>query len=272
MAYRTTAYRYPNEQFILSATFILVFLVITLTATATFCAGGIFVFIVIGIAYMTSQSHHAQLIHEAHPVSPQEDPALTDIINKVSQQLQTGAVNVFVLPSRELNAYTFGFSDPKDIVLYAALFKIMDRDEMSFIIGHETGHIALGHTWLNSLIGGMAGIPSPSWASAILLLAFRSWNRACEYSADRAGLLACGSLKSAISALVKLTAGEAALTSAGFQHALQMIDAEDDTFLGAMSDALSTHPLIIKRIEQLRQYAQTPEYIRLQTEVNKNVK
>jgi hypothetical protein len=38
-------------------------------------------------------------------------------------------------------------------------------------------------------------------------MAFLWWNRACEYSADRAGLLACGRLHKAISALVKLAEG-----------------------------------------------------------------
>ena len=45
---------------------------------------------------------------------------------------------------------------------------------------------------LNWLVGGMAGIPSPFMASALLAMAFLWWNRACEFSADRAGLLACG--------------------------------------------------------------------------------
>ena len=83
----------------------------------------------------------------------------------------------------------------------------MDADELRFIIGHEMGHVALGHTWLNSLVGGMAGIPSSSTSSAILTLAFLSWNRTCELSADRAGLLACGSLDKAVSSLIKLVAG-----------------------------------------------------------------
>ena len=100
-------------------------------------------------------------------------------------------MDVFIVPSNRLNAYTFGMDSPKAIVLYSPLFKIMDQDEIQFILGHEMGHVKLGHTVLNTLVGGMAGIPSSYGALAIMELAFRWWNRACEYSADRAGVLAC---------------------------------------------------------------------------------
>ena len=66
------------------------------------------------------------------------------------------------------------------------------------------GHVALGHTWLNTLVGGIAGIPGSFLGGSDLDMAFLGWNRTCEYSADRAGLLACGSLEKAISALIKL--------------------------------------------------------------------
>ena len=39
----------------------------------------------------------------------------------------------------------------KAIVLYSSLFKIMDQDEIQFILGHEMGHVKLGHTWLRIL-------------------------------------------------------------------------------------------------------------------------
>ncbi len=112
-----------------------------------------------------------------------------------------------------MNAYTFGMVEPQVVVVYAGVFSIMDADELRFIIGHELGHIRLGHTWLNSLVGGMAGIPSPYVAAILLYIAFRWWNRACEYSADRAGLLACGKPEKAASALIKLVGGSAVVRS-----------------------------------------------------------
>ena len=102
----------------------------------------------------------------------------------------------------------------------------MDKDELQFIIGHELGHVDLGHTWLNTLVGGMAGIPSTYGAAAILELAFRWWNCACEYSADRAGVLACSNPNKAISALIKLEAGNNVRTEFDIRNAIQRIEFE----------------------------------------------
>jgi Zn-dependent protease with chaperone function len=134
----------------------------------------------------------------------------------------------------------------------------MDADEMRFIIGHELGHVTLGHTWLNTLVGGMAGLPTSFGGAVLLTLALRSWNRSCEFSADRAGLLACGSLGKATSALIKLVS--AGSTPQELERALRAVEAEDDSPLNVLAQTLSTHPMIVRRIEQLRQFAASPEY------------
>jgi Zn-dependent protease with chaperone function len=268
--YRTTAYRYPNELLILYLTSILVFLVIALTATATFCASVIFVLLAVGLAYFSSHTQHQRLMEQAFRITPKTSPNLIRIFRKCQSLLGANNVEVFVAKSPVLNAYTFGLDNPKSVVIYSALLNVMDEDEMSFILGHELGHVCLGHTRLNSLVGGMAGIPSTSSASALLTLAFLWWNRACEYSADRAGLLACGKPDKAISALIKLVAGPNALNPEGMERAYRMIDAQDDTILGNLSESFGTHPLLIRRIGQLRKYAQTSQYQRLQRILSQN--
>jgi len=269
--YNTTAYRYPNEILILSGTILLVVLVIALTATATFCASILFVLLAVGLAYYSSRSHHQALMRGAVRVSSQQTPELVGLARECIQRLQARHVEIYLANSQALNAYTFGLSDPKVVVLYSALLRVMDEDELRFILGHELGHVRLGHTRLNSLVGGLAGIPSSSAASAILIMAFLGWNRACEFSADRAGLLACGKPEKAVTALIKLVAGPKALTREGLALAYRQIDAEDDTFLGNLGEAMRTHPLLIRRITRLREYAASSEYRRLQQLVNQNV-
>ncbi len=268
--YYTSAYRYSNEFLILALTLLLVALIIAFTATATLCTSVVFILAMVLLAYSASRSRHQALMQRAAPVSPQTTPALNDLVQSCQARLQPGEVQVYLVPSKTLNAYTFGLDDPKVVVLYSALLKVMDADELRFIIGHEMGHVRLGHTRLNSLVGGIAGIPSSSAASALLALAFLGWNRACEYSADRAGLLACGNPEKAITALIKLVAGPQALTRAGLQLAYRQIDAQDDTFLGNLGEALGTHPMIIKRIGEIRRYAASAEYQRLLARLAQN--
>jgi Zn-dependent protease with chaperone function len=264
-----TSYRYPSEHLILALTLFLVLAVIVVTAVATLCGSVLFVLVMLATSFLLNRSRHNELIQQARPVTPQTEPALADLVGECAARLQAGPVRTYIAPGNILNAYTFGLVEPQVVVTYAGLFGIMDADELRFIIGHELGHVRLGHTWLNSLIGGMAGIPSPFLAAVVLYFSFRWWNRACEYSADRAGLLACGKPEKAASALIKLAGGASALRSTqAWQQTLHQIEAEDDHLENNLREMLSTHPMIIRRLDALRQYAASPEYQRLQVQIN----
>ena len=259
---RTTAYRFPNEHLILTFTLFLVLVVIGVTATATVCASVVFVAAFTLMSYSFSKSNHQALVRQAQRVTSAEMPGMAELVRRGVSRLQPGPVEVFVAPAKQLNAYTFGLSSPKVVVLYSSLFKVMDEDEILFILGHELGHVALGHTWLNSLLGGMAGIPASFSAAIILSGAFLWWNRTCEFSADRAGLLACGRLDKAVSALIKL-AVPGAESQAELEAAYRQLDSEDDNPWNNLGEALTSHPMLIKRIQALRQYAGTAAYKKL---------
>ena len=117
----------------------------------------------------------------------------------------------------------------------------------------------------------MAGIPSSLGAAAIMELAFRWWNRACEYSADRAGILACGKPNKAISALVKLEAGPSALTQAGLLDAMQHFEMDDGDILHNLEELMASHPMIAKRIDEIRNYSNTTAYHNLFAMMDQNL-
>lgn len=260
-----TSYRYPNERIILALTIFLVFAVIAVTALATLCGSALFVAAMLALSHYRTRSHHKNLIESAHPITLQNEPDFAKLVKSCSKRLKSDSFRTYVAPENAVNAYTFGLFEPYGVVLYSGLMRIMDKDELRFIIGHELGHVCLGHTWLNSLVGGMAGIPSPHLAAAILYFSFRWWNRACEYSADRAGMLACGKPKKAESALIKLFA---ASSGGNLQQVLALIDAEDDHLENNLAELMSTHPMTISRLEALRKYAASDDYRRLQKRIN----
>jgi Zn-dependent protease with chaperone function len=257
------SYRYPGEHIILAGTLLLVGVVIAVTATATVCGSVLFVGLMVAAAYASTRAHHQDLLARARPVTPEGTPGLWQIAQRGVARLGPGPIQMYVTPSRELNAYTFGLDSPKVVVIHSALLQVMDADELAFVICHELGHVSLGHTWLNSLVGGLAGIPGPMAALAVLRLAFLSWNRACEHSADRAGLLATANPEKAISALVKLATGGRAQSPADVQRALALVEAQDADPLNQIGEALGTHPLMAKRVAELRRYAASREYQRL---------
>lgn len=267
----TSAYRIANEQLTLALTLLLVGGIVIVSAAATLCGSLLLVLAMLALSYQMTRSHHLSLVRQSIPVTPRRAPQLTSLVQECQLKLQPGEIETYVTPSRMLNAYTFGVSSPKVVVLYSSLLDVMDADELRFIIGHELGHVRLGHTWLNSLIGGLAGVPSPFIAAALLALAFRSWNRACEFSADRAGLLACGKPEKAITALIKLVAPQAASSPQAMQRVYQMLDAQDEHPGQVLAELVATHPLMIRRLEMLQRYARTEEYRRLQALVDGNL-
>lgn len=269
--YKTTSYRYPNENLILGVTILVVLGVIVFTAAATVCLSGFFVIGVLVIGYHAGRSHHRSLVQSATEVTETSDTKLSHSIEICAQRLQVEPVQVFILPSKIRNAYTFGMASPKALVIYSSLIQILDDDELRFIIGHEMGHICLGHTWLNSLVGGMSGIPSSITSAILMQMAFLWWNRSCEYSADRAGMLACGNPRKALSALIKLEVGSAITDPAQLNAILRRIDDEDDSLLNDLGEVFATHPKIFRRIENIQSYASSSEYTKLQGLMNQNL-
>jgi Zn-dependent protease with chaperone function len=269
--FNTTGYRYPYEYLLLGLTILVVLSVIAFTAAATICGSALFIPIIVVLGYFSTKSKHQDLLSHGQQVTIQATPELIPLIQENRIRLQVEPVNIFIVPSKQLNAYTFGMDSPKAIVLYSSLFNIMDQDEIQFILGHEMGHVKLGHTWLNTLVGGMAGIPSSLGAAAIMELAFRWWNRACEYSADRAGTLACGKPNKAISALVKLEAGTVALSQAGMQAAMKHYETDDGDIMHNLEELIASHPMIAKRIDEIRKYSNTSAYHSLRAKMDQNL-
>ena len=262
-----TSYRYPGEHAIFFLTLGVVSFVFLLTAGLSVCILPLLLVFVIFYSYQSNLAHHQMLLQKALQIDPQKSPGVIRLIRDCARKVKPGKIQVYLYPSNTMNAYTFGFSDPKGLVIFSRLFKEMEEKELSFVVGHEMGHAALGHVWVNTLIGGMAGFPQSLGLMFIFSLVFRWWNRACEFSADRAGLLACGDLNKATTALVKL-AFEEADTPEEIRQALQMLDTEDDSFGNNLVELFSTHPMIIRRIHNLKDYSGTAQYRRLQEQVN----
>lgn len=111
---------------------------------------------------------------------------------------------------------------------------------VDFIIGHEIGHLALGHLSWNWLL----------WPAKLFPLLGPAYSRACEYSCDACGLAVVEDVETSSRALAVLAAG-------GRQARKVSIDAlmEQRHDTGALVMALvelnSTHPFLSKRVAAL---------------------
>ncbi len=271
-ARRLTAYRYSTEQWILYLSCIAVLFITLITAVLTFRIGLILIAAGLLLTYFSNRVQYARLLRQAMLVSDQNAEALTHLARECASRLGCDPFQLFIARSPALNAFTFGLRDPKIVVLHSALFNEMDADEIRFILGHELGHICLGHTWLNSIAGGMTGISSSFLLSTLLRGIFLWWSRACEKSADRAGMLACGRLDKALSALLKLAAGpDAARRQVDFDQVLRLVEAEGTDSLSSLQELAATHPLIIHRMTALKEYSASRQYQALKMQIDQQI-
>lgn len=111
-----------------------------------------------------------------------------------------------------INGFTVGVKQPA-IILSTFSIDGLREQEVMFILGHELGHIKSEHTLyyqmasyfpligdlLSSFTLGVGGVISKPLELALLY-----WSRMSEYTADRAGLLACQDINSSMSVMMKL--------------------------------------------------------------------
>jgi Zn-dependent protease with chaperone function len=118
---------------------------------------------------------------------------------------------VYIQPGG-LNAFTAGVEQPI-LVLNAGLVDAMTEEELRFVVGHELGHIKSGHVLyyqIAMLLPVLAEVISAATFGVGSLLSFPlevalvRWQRMCELTADRAGLLACQDVNAATTAMIKL--------------------------------------------------------------------
>ena len=181
---------------------------------------------------------------------------------------------LFVTQSPIANAYTIGMDQPF-IVLTSGLYDLMTHDEMRFVVGHELGHALSGHAvyrtmmmHLMRLAGSFGFMPIGGWALRAIVAALLEWQRKSELSGDRAGLLCCQELDTAIRVEMKLAGGSRLdkLDSQAFlAQAREYEKAGDmrDGVLKLLNLELQTHPFSVLRAAALTRWVDTGGYARV---------
>lgn len=153
-----------------------------------------------------AQVRHAnrtQLLAGAVMVEPEVLPHLAVAIAQLRDRfVDLKPVECFVFNAPEINAFIGEGRTHAIVGLSSAAVNHLDADELTFVLGHEFGHSAFGH--VDMLAGHLAADEAVSPAATMRV---RAWQRAAEISADRAGLMLCGSLDAAARSLFKVTSG-----------------------------------------------------------------
>ena len=251
--------RYGSEWldlFVALIVFLLIMAFLTFITAGIACCWITFALLMTGVfAYIANTK-----FSEKQRASPQNMVPLYYLVQVAGERLEMKMPAVYVDASPQVNAYARGIISPI-IVLNTGLLKIMEEEEVLFVIGHEMGHVKLRHTALKTLFeSGMVSLPwylyIPMYLFRLLFLHGRM-SRSMEYSADRAGLYACNDLEAAVRVLLKLKTESAYLDPDMVWNALSMrLKVEDKPGLSDdISRLLSSHPDTADRINKLVQYS-----------------
>ncbi|TET06485.1 M48 family peptidase [Candidatus Dependentiae bacterium] len=178
-------------------------------------------------------------------ISKEQFPDIFDILQNHSQILGLKKTpDMYVLQGNGvLNAFATRFSRKNFVVLYSDIFEMAyeeGKDAVSFIIGHELGHIKRNHV---GFIKSILILPAH-----FIPFLNTAYSRACEYTCDNVGYNL--SAKGATSGLLILAAGKKLYKKIDLSNLIN--NAKDRPgFAFWFSELFFTHPHLIKRLAVL---------------------
>lgn len=215
---------------------------------------------------MMTDLNYSQIIASGIPVNANSFPEINDIVNHCVAVLGIRRPYVVVSSAISLNAFTVGSDEEPYIILGNMLVRVMDSEKLTFIIGHECGHIAMGHVIYHTVVS-TAG----SFSNAIPIigpivyqassLALTAWSRRSEITADRAGLLCCLNLEEAKKSLLQLQSGFIDADQLDINNYVQNSKRyRRRSMLRRVNEFIQTHPPLSKRMEALNLFANSELY------------
>lgn len=189
---------------------------------------------------------------------------------------------IFLDTSSEVNAWTLGDHKP-GVVVTSGLVDLMDDSELTFVVGHELGHIVARHTKHRLMLRQFDAvrfilnlIPFVGMVFAVALeAALNFWYRRSELTCDRFGVVAARNPAAALSALTKLAGGQMGLDQSALISGM-LAQAEEfraayqtksqGASLFAMFDGIlgesvrRSHPWAAVRVWELTTWTRTQHY------------
>lgn len=175
-------------------------------------------------------------------------PDVYERVQTLAKQMELKKVpDVFVIQSEgALNAFATRFFGRDMVVLYSEVFELareQGQEELDFIIAHELTHVKRRHVWKNLLILPAGFIPFLSQA----------YSRSCEYTCDRHAAFTIQNAAAAKRALTLLGIGKKTYMEVNEDAYLEQIATESNAVVW-LSEVLSTHPRLPKRVQAIGQF------------------
>lgn len=212
---------------------------------------------------MAVDAQYGSVIASGIPVNETTFPQLDAIVTHCAETLRIRRPYVVVSGNIGFNAITMGSDEDPYIVLGNLLTASMSEDQLRFVIGHECGHVAMGHVVYHTAanVAGNLSSALPVVGPVIYNtagFAVNAWSRRSEVTADRAGMLCCGSLELAKKTLMQIEMGfmnsDQVDVSSYVQSSQQY---RKGGILRRIGEYTASHPILPKRIQALDAFAES---------------
>lgn len=217
--------------------------------------------------------HIVELQGSSFHVTRDSCPELYDLVKDVAKTLDVEDFpEIYTEWGYAVNGYTTGTKERTLLVLNSGAVDLLNDAQLRYVVGHEMGHIKSGHVLYHMMAQLFSSIISMIPLGEALLTpihyALLYWNRMSEFTADRAGLLACQDRDEAIRAIIKM-AGVPIKYFEKMNNASFLKQAEEfeklysgvaDTAIRTITIASSSHPWTVFRAGELLKWIESGEY------------
>ena len=213
---------------------------------------------------------HSDLLGRSVRVTSKQFPRIHTLALKASEVLRMDLPPLFIIEHPMPNAFALGSGEEKAfLVVTRRLVEVMQERELMHVLGHELGHVKCQHVLYHTLAvylanaGLFAGrtIPLLHLLSIPAQMALNAWARRSEISCDRAGLLSCQDLKSALRACLILACGSRELADQVDMKEYMSQGVDIGKSYGKWNEVFSTHPYMPRRMRSMEYFAQSQLYL-----------
>lgn len=192
------------------------------------------------------KSELAKIVGDSIEVTAKSSPRLYGIIRHCCVILSIdNKPKYYICPKlKGINSLTVGDDENPALLISPLAVANLSNSELSFIIGHELGHVAQKNLICHTVKGALDTMSK--WSDALgpvvtelIEVPLNKWYRCSEYTADRAGLLCCGNIQSALSVFDKASRHKKSVSS----------------IFDSYNELSCDHPIISNRIKELQKFS-----------------
>lgn len=221
-----------------------------------------------------------EYLSSAVRVNERQIPRIYGILKECCEILDSPYVpEIYIVQNPDMNAMAMG-ADKPFLVFNSGLIKNMDNEKLSYVMGHELGHILSGHVLYKQvyylvqfLLNRSADFLPPPIANVIrvistttmILTALIEWNKKSELSADRAGLLCTQDPNMVYNSLMQMAGGSFSNEMSVEEFIKQSEEYENNVdFLESVYKRMiafeKSHPFLAVRVKELKKWVEKGEY------------